>query len=58
MRRHSCEELEQENCDKFYDAPSSSGIYGVEKLLRCFREPDKGLPCPLICKGSDCEQLK
>ena len=58
MRRHSCEELEQENCDKFYDAPSSSGIYGVEKLLRCFREPDKGLRCPLICKGSDCEQLE
>ena len=58
MRSHSCEELEQENCDKFYDAPSSSGIYGVEKLLRCFREPDKGLPCPLICKGSHCEQLE
>ena len=58
MRRHSCEELEQKNCDKFYDAPSSSGIYGVEKLLRCFREPDKGLPCPLICKRSHCEQIE
>ena len=58
MRRHSCEELEQENCYKFYDAPSSSGIYGVEKLLRCFREPDKGLPCPLICKRSHCEQIE
>ena len=57
MRRHSCEELEQVNCKKFYDAPYSNGIYGAEKLLRCYREADKGLPCPLICKGSDGQKL-
>ena len=57
MRRHSCEELETINCEKQKGAPSVSGIYGAEKLLRCFREPEKGMPCPLICKGSDCQKL-
>ena len=57
MRRHSCEELETINCDKLNGAPTFSGIYGAEKLLRCFREPDQGLPCPLICEGRNCEKL-
>ena len=57
MRRRSCEELETINCEKLKSAPSVSGIYGAEKLLRCFREPEKGMPCPLICKGRDCQKL-
>ncbi len=49
MRGNSCEDLRILNCEKLSNAPSNNGIYGARKLLRCFREPQQGLPCPLIC---------
>ena len=56
MRRNSCKNLETVNCKKLKAAPLYSGIYGAEKMLRCFREPEKRMPCPLICKGYECGQ--
>ena len=56
MRRNSCKNLETVNCKKLKAAPFYSGIYGAEIMLRCFREPEKRMPCPLICKGNQCEQ--
>ena len=57
MRSNSCEDLRILNCEKFSSAPSNNGIYGARKLLRCFREPQQGLPCPLICVGHDCQSF-
>jgi len=57
MRRNSCEELVQVNCKKLKASPTRTGIFGADELIRCFKEPEQGKPCKLICVGSDCEKL-
>ena len=56
-RGTSCEDLEILSCEQFNNAPSNNSIYGARELLRCFGEPEQGMPCPLICIGRACESL-
>ena len=57
MRRGSCSELGLSNCSKFESAQRTDGIYKAKELIRCFKEPEQGKPCPVICRGRECEQL-
>lgn len=57
MRRGSCKELGVSNCDLFEGAQTSDGVYGAKELIRCFKEPEQGKPCPVICRGRECEKL-
>ena len=57
MRRNSCEDLQLENCDALKRSQSKNGLYGVSQVIRCFKEPQQGRPCPVICRGRACEKL-
>ena len=57
MRRGSCTELGVSNCDTYEGAQASDGVYKARELIRCFKEPEQGKPCPVICRGRECEKL-
>ena len=38
-------------------AQASDGVYNARELIRCFKEPEQGKPCPVICRGRECEKL-
>ena len=57
MRRGSCAELGVSNCDLYEGAQASDGVYNARELIRCFKEPEQGKPCPVICRGRECEKL-
>ena len=57
MRTNSCKNLQNVNCEKLFSAQNLNGIYGVREMLRCFKEPQQGRPCPVICRGRACEKL-
>ena len=57
MRRNSCEELQLPNCAELRGAQTQNGVYGASEVIRCFREPQQGKPCPVICRGRECEKL-
>lgn len=57
MRTNSCEKLQNVDCEKLYEAQNLNGMYGVQEMLLCFKEPQQGRPCPMICRGRNCEKL-
>ena len=57
MRTNSCQNLQNVNCEKLFSAQNLNGMYGVREMLRCFKEPQQGRPCPVICRGRACEKL-
>ena len=57
MRRGSCTELGVSNCNRYEGAQTSDGIYNAREMVRCFKEPEQGKPCPVICHGRECEKL-
>lgn len=57
MRRNSCEDLGIDKCEDFQESQTKNGVFGAKEILACFKEPSQGKPCPVICRGSECEKL-
>ena len=57
MRKNSCAELQLSTCEQFLNAQKVNGFYGARQILRCFKEPQEGKRCPIVCKGNACKSL-
>jgi hypothetical protein len=57
MRKNSCDKLGIDNCDAFQKAQNQNGFFGARDIVACFKEPEQGKPCPVLCKGNECEQM-
>lgn len=56
-RASNCSDLGVVGCDAMINDQMESGFFGVSEIVRCFKEPDQGKPCPFVCRGNGCNKL-